>query len=163
GRRDREETGADQARRVFRRRSCRRLRRAALHTVSAQGLCGRAAQSVLEQRALSESAVAGALPPLLTARARTTCRSRPRFAVLNKGHPTESPMSNRLPYSRDEVRRLLTVTGAEQQALFARARAVRRERCGDGVLLRGLIEISNYCQKQCDYCGMRRNNKNLER
>jgi biotin synthase len=72
-------------------------------------------------------------------------------------------MSERLPYSRDEVRRLLTVTGAEQHALFARARAVRREYCGDGVLLRGLIEISNYCQKQCDYCGMRRNNKNLER
>lgn len=66
-------------------------------------------------------------------------------------------------FTRTEVRHLLTVTGDEQQALFARAREVRRQECGEGVLLRGLIEISNYCQKQCDYCGMRRNNKNLER
>lgn len=66
-------------------------------------------------------------------------------------------------FTRAEVKHLLTVTGDEQQALFARAREVRHKECGDGVLLRGLIEISNYCQKQCDYCGMRRNNKNLER
>lgn len=72
-------------------------------------------------------------------------------------------MSDKPPFSREEVRRLLTATGDAQQDLFRRAREVRRERCGDGVLLRGLIEISNYCQKQCDYCGMRRNNKKLER
>jgi biotin synthase len=66
-------------------------------------------------------------------------------------------------FSRAEIRHLLGATGADQQDLFARARDVRRNRCGSGVLLRGLIEISNYCQKQCDYCGMRRNNKKLER
>ena len=66
-------------------------------------------------------------------------------------------------FTRAEVKHLIQATGDEQQALFARAREVRRERCGNGVLLRGLIEISNYCQKQCDYCGMRRNNKKLER
>ncbi len=72
-------------------------------------------------------------------------------------------MPDSTTFTRAEVKHLLTATGDEQEVLFARAREVRRQRCGDGVLLRGLIEISNYCQKQCDYCGMRRNNKKLER
>ena len=72
-------------------------------------------------------------------------------------------MPDAFPFTRDDVRRLLNSTGDEQQALFERARAVRRERCGDNVLLRGLVEISNYCQKKCDYCAMRAPNKDLER
>jgi biotin synthase len=39
--------------------------------------------------------------------------------------------------------------------LFARADEVRRVHVGDGVHLRGLIEISNYCVRQCHYCGLR--------
>ena len=66
-------------------------------------------------------------------------------------------------FSRDEVVRLLTATGTEQQELFERARAARRQHCGDRVLLRGLVEISNYCQKKCDYCAMRAPNKGLDR
>src|SRR5262249_29467357 len=65
--------------------------------------------------------------------------------------------------SRAEVRHLLTATGAAQENLFARARAARHESCGDEVWLRGLVEISNYCQKKCDYCAMRAPNKKLDR
>jgi biotin synthase len=65
--------------------------------------------------------------------------------------------------SRDEVRRLLTSTGDSQQELFARARATRRAVCGDQVWLRGLVEISSYCQKKCDYCAMRAPNRKLDR
>ena len=72
-------------------------------------------------------------------------------------------MSDSSVFTRDEVRHLLQVTGDEQQALFARAREVRRDRCGDVVLLRGLIEISNYCQKKCDYCAMRAPNREMDR
>ena len=72
-------------------------------------------------------------------------------------------MTDILPYTRADVRRLLASTGSEQQALFERARAVRHKRCGDAVLLRGLVEISNYCQKKCDYCAMRAPNRNLDR
>jgi biotin synthase len=39
--------------------------------------------------------------------------------------------------------------------LFAQADQVRRERVGDAVHLRGLVEISNYCVRQCHYCGLR--------
>ena len=39
------------------------------------------------------------------------------------------------------------------EVLWARADDVRRERVGDAVHLRGLIEISNYCVRKCVYCG----------
>ena len=44
-------------------------------------------------------------------------------------------------------------TALEQ--LFSRADAVRRANVGDDVHLRGLIEISSYCVRQCHYCGLR--------
>jgi biotin synthase len=40
------------------------------------------------------------------------------------------------------------------EVLWARADDVRRERVGDAVHLRGLIEISNYCVRKCVYCGI---------
>jgi biotin synthase len=39
--------------------------------------------------------------------------------------------------------------------LFARADDVRRTHVGDDIHLRGLIEISSYCVRQCHYCGLR--------
>lgn len=39
--------------------------------------------------------------------------------------------------------------------LWQQADAVRRERVGDVVLLRGLIEVSNHCRQNCHYCGIR--------
>ncbi len=38
--------------------------------------------------------------------------------------------------------------------LWTRADAVRRERVGDEVHLRGLVEISNHCARRCAYCGI---------
>jgi biotin synthase len=72
-------------------------------------------------------------------------------------------MSERQRFSRAEIHRWLTATGEAQQELFARARAVRLADLGDEVVLRGVIEISSYCQKHCDYCSMRATNKKSER
>ena len=47
--------------------------------------------------------------------------------------------------------------------LFKKADEVRRKYVGDGVHLRGLIEFSNICARQCKYCGLRSENKNIER
>lgn len=58
---------------------------------------------------------------------------------------------------------LLTSTGDIQQELFRQARAMRHRYLGDEVKLRGVIEISNFCQKNCDYCAMCRSNKSLKR
>jgi biotin synthase len=44
---------------------------------------------------------------------------------------------------------------AALEQLFARADATRRANVGDDVHLRGLIEISSYCVRQCHYCGLR--------
>lgn len=41
------------------------------------------------------------------------------------------------------------------ERLFAQADQVRHEHVGDAVHLRGLIEISSYCVRQCHYCGLR--------
>lgn len=62
-----------------------------------------------------------------------------------------------------ELMQLLTLEGDEQQQLFQQARDSRQQANADDVVLRGVIEISNFCQKNCDYCAMRAVNKNLDR
>ena len=47
--------------------------------------------------------------------------------------------------------------------LFKEADKVRRENVGDEVHLRGLIEFSNICKRQCKYCGLQSGNKQIER
>lgn len=47
--------------------------------------------------------------------------------------------------------------------LYRRADAVRRERVGDEVHLRGLVEISNHCARGCAYCGISTANRDLPR
>jgi biotin synthase len=49
------------------------------------------------------------------------------------------------------------------QDLYAQADAVRHQTVGDAVHLRGLIEISSHCRRQCMYCGLRAANKDLKR
>ena len=40
---------------------------------------------------------------------------------------------------------------------------IRKEYLGDTVHLRGLIEFTNICKRNCMYCGLRRDNSNLKR
>ena len=47
--------------------------------------------------------------------------------------------------------------------LYAWADAVRKQNVGDAVHLRGLIEISSHCRRQCMYCGLRKANRSIER
>lgn len=49
------------------------------------------------------------------------------------------------------------------QALFDAADRVRKQYMGDEVHLRGIIEFSNICKRDCLYCGLRASNKNAER
>lgn len=44
---------------------------------------------------------------------------------------------------------------ARLEQLFAQADEARRQHVGDEVHLRGLIEISNFCVRECHYCGLR--------
>ena len=60
--------------------------------------------------------------------------------------------------TRADLLPLLRATGADLAALYARADAVRRERCGDAVPIRAIIEFSNVCANDCLYCGIRASN-----
>lgn len=43
------------------------------------------------------------------------------------------------------------------------ALSIREKNFGNGIFIRGLIEISNYCKNDCYYCGIRRSNSNCQR
>jgi len=52
---------------------------------------------------------------------------------------------------------------SEPASLYAEANAVKISTIGNKVYLRGLIEFSNICRKNCYYCGIRRENKAVSR
>ncbi len=47
--------------------------------------------------------------------------------------------------------------------LYAEANAIKTATIGNKVYLRGLIEFSNICSKNCYYCGIRRDNREVNR
>ena len=49
------------------------------------------------------------------------------------------------------------------QELWSKADEIRKQTVADQVHLRGLIEISNHCIRQCTYCGLRSAHKDIER
>jgi biotin synthase len=63
----------------------------------------------------------------------------------------------------DLVYLLSTKAEKEKHAIFRKAYQVKKEHCGNVVYLRGLIELSNICRKDCNYCGIRKSNENVAR
>ena len=62
------------------------------------------------------------------------------------------------PPERADLLPLLRAAGADLDALYARADAVRRAHCGEAVPIRAIVEFSNYCANGCLYCGLRASN-----
>jgi biotin synthase len=58
----------------------------------------------------------------------------------------------------EDILSLLFVRGDEREDLFARARKARAATFGPRVVTRGLIEITNLCRVNCEFCPMRRDN-----
>ena len=58
---------------------------------------------------------------------------------------------------------IVDILNSDDDKLFLIADKIRQENVGDEVHLRGLIEFSNICKRNCFYCGLRRDNKNVER
>lgn len=66
--------------------------------------------------------------------------------------------------SDEEYKILLQTKDEKKQAyLHKAAREVCQSIYGNGVFIRGLIEISNYCKNDCYYCGIRRSNHHVSR
>lgn len=66
-------------------------------------------------------------------------------------------------YDRSDILAMLQCSEEEAPQLYRRAAAVRDMHIGNNVYLRGLIEYSNICGKNCLYCGIRRENHNIDR
>jgi len=58
---------------------------------------------------------------------------------------------------------LLGTRGEAMEALFQEAELFRHRISGRKVYLRGLVELSNRCAKDCYYCGVRRSNDTVAR
>ncbi|MGE5405627.1 MAG: [FeFe] hydrogenase H-cluster radical SAM maturase HydE [Candidatus Saccharibacteria bacterium] len=66
--------------------------------------------------------------------------------------------------THDEIVSILALDDAEPlNRLYTYADAIREHYVGNEVHLRGLIEFSNYCRKNCNYCGIRGGNRHSQR
>jgi biotin synthase len=76
---------------------------------------------------------------------------------------TANVLSKSLLTREDLVYLLSTKVEKEKHALFRKAYQVKKDYSGNVVYLRGLIEASNVCRKDCFYCGIRSSNKAVNR
>lgn len=65
--------------------------------------------------------------------------------------------------TKEELENLLSTTGYGEQALFNHAAKIKKKYIDNIVYLRGLIEFSNICKKNCYYCGIRHKNSHTHR
>lgn len=65
-------------------------------------------------------------------------------------------------FSRNDIIEILK-DDSNNDCLFSLADKTREEYVGDEVHLRGLIEFSNICKRQCKYCGLRCEDKFIDR
>lgn len=71
---------------------------------------------------------------------------------------------NKAEFTKQDIVFLLSLSKEEEiQKLFLKADEVRKEFCSNEVHLRGIIEISNNCEQDCLYCGLRISNFELQR
>lgn len=78
-------------------------------------------------------------------------------------HTVEQLKSGIMPEDA-ALKALLADTGEETASLLAaEADAVRRRYYGSGVFIRGLIEFTNICSRDCFYCGIRRSHREVSR
>ena len=66
-------------------------------------------------------------------------------------------------FSREDIISLLSCQGEDRSLLFKKSAEIKEKYIGKKLWLRGLIEFSNICGKDCLYCGIRKGNKNLKR
>ena len=66
-------------------------------------------------------------------------------------------------FNKQDIVYLLNCEGQEKTLLFKKSSEIKEKYIGNKVWLRGLIEFSNICGKDCLYCGIRKGNNNLDR
>ena len=71
--------------------------------------------------------------------------------------------SSKVVFTPSEVLALLQAEGADAELLYRAADDLRQKYHGQAVFLRGIIEFSNICTKNCYYCGIRQERVELNR
>lgn len=74
-----------------------------------------------------------------------------------------SAILNLESFEAAHLKTLLSSEGDEKKALFEKANEIKQSIIGNKVFFRGIIEYSNFCQKDCFYCGIRKSNSNVKR
>ena len=73
--------------------------------------------------------------------------------------PSEiSSILEKKDFSHDDIITLLKSDDEDASLLYRKAAGIKEKYVGNKVFLRGLIEYSNICGKNCLYCGIRRDN-----
>ncbi|MCP4129567.1 MAG: [FeFe] hydrogenase H-cluster radical SAM maturase HydE [bacterium] len=72
--------------------------------------------------------------------------------------PTKPPPTNKTLSREDLLHYLKTSDPKELADLYRFADGVRKEYMGDDIHIRGLMNISSYCSRECLYCGLRNSN-----
>lgn len=65
--------------------------------------------------------------------------------------------------NEDLAQLLTTITEQEREYLYEQARQEKERTYGKDVYVRGLIEFSNVCRRDCYYCGIRKSNEKANR
>lgn len=77
--------------------------------------------------------------------------------IINKLYEVNSASKKELLYLLDNINE------GEKDYLISKAHDTRMKYYSNKVYLRGLIELTSFCKKDCLYCGLRRSNKNAQR
>ena len=72
-------------------------------------------------------------------------------------------MKTNRPETKDIIELLSLSKPGEIDALYKRAYEIKKQQVGTTVFFRGIVELSNICTKNCYYCGIRKDNHNVER
>ena len=79
------------------------------------------------------------------------------YKIIDKLYETNNATRNELEFLLENLSDDL------KKYLIEKSNLTRMKVYGDKVYLRGLIEFTNYCVRNCMYCGIRASNKNAER
>jgi biotin synthase len=72
-------------------------------------------------------------------------------------------MKTKRPETNEIIKMLSLTIPEEVEALYKQAYAIKKQQVGTTVFFRGIVELSNICRKNCYYCGIRKDNHNVER
>ncbi len=89
-----------------------------------------------------------------------------KLAAVAAGSAFEQALGRVLkggPPTLSDLRLLLRASGKEAQALRRTADKVRQNTIGEVIDIRAALEFSNYCRRNCLYCGLRAENRKTKR